>query len=121
MDPVLFAQCQFFDLPDFLTYRATGDSTRSSCSLSCKFSFCPHEGWDEPFLHEIGLSALVENNYRQIGGAERAALMAGFPVGNGLSEKAAAELGLVAGTPVGSGLIDAWAFSSFATWLFCAP
>ena len=26
----------FFDLPDYLTYRATGDTTRSLCSLVCK-------------------------------------------------------------------------------------
>lgn len=36
-------------------------------------------------------------------------LTAGQPVGNGLSEKAAKELGLVEGTPVGSAVIDAYA------------
>ena len=29
----------FFDLPDFLTYRATGETTRSLCSLVCKWAY----------------------------------------------------------------------------------
>ena len=36
-------------------------------------------------------------------------LTAGVPVGSGLSNKAAEELGLLEGIPVGSGLIDAYA------------
>ena len=42
-----------------------------------------------------------------MGAARGKVLTAGLPVGNGLSKKAAEELGLVEGTPVGSGLIDA--------------
>jgi ribulose kinase len=105
----LFSRCQFFDLPDFLTYRATGDSTRSSCSLTCKCSFIPQAGWEAEFLRQIGLSEFVERGYQQIGGgvANGTVLTAGFPVGKGLSKEAAEELGLVEGTPVGSGLIDA--------------
>lgn len=35
-----FSKCQFFDLPDYLTYRATGgDKSRSHCSLACKCSY----------------------------------------------------------------------------------
>lgn len=107
MKPELFARCQFFDLPDFFTYRATGNNTRSCCSLTCKCSFVPMKGWQADFFQKIGLSDFVENNYAQIGGADMQVLTAGLPVGNGLSKKAAEEMGLVEGTPVGSGVIDA--------------
>ena len=106
MKPEDFARCQFFDLPDFFTYKATGDSTRSCCSLTCKCSFV--KGWQADFFEKIGLADIIdEGNYRQIGGARSEVLTAGLPVGKGLSKKAAAELGLVEGTPVGSALIDA--------------
>ncbi|KAJ7638433.1 Pentulose kinase [Roridomyces roridus] len=106
MDPALFARCQFFDLPDFLTYRATGDVTRSCCSLTCKCSYVPNKGWQGDFFKQIGLEDLVSNDYKQIG---QKLLAAGIPVGNGLTKQAAEELGLIAGTPVGSGVIDAYA------------
>ncbi|KAJ7367864.1 FGGY family of carbohydrate kinase [Mycena albidolilacea] len=112
MPPARFAQCQFFDLPDFLTYRATGDGTRSCCSVTCKCSYVPNSGWQDDFFAQIGLGDLVESGYRPIG-AGRAAqgrvLTAGQPVGKGLSTKTAEEWGLVEGTPVGSGIIDAYA------------
>jgi ribulose kinase len=107
MRPHLFGRCQFFDLPDFLTYRATGDPTRSSCSLTCKCSFIPQAGWQSDFFQKIGLSDFVARGYEQIGAAEGSVLTAGMPVGKGLSKKAAGELGLVEGTCVGSSLIDA--------------
>lgn len=104
-----FARCQFFDLPDFLTYRATVDNTRSCCSLTCKCSFVPTKaGWQADFFKKIGLEEFAQNNYKQLGGADKV-LTAGVPIGNGLSKKAAAELGLLEGTPVGSGVIDAYA------------
>ncbi|KAF9464283.1 FGGY family of carbohydrate kinase [Collybia nuda] len=109
MDPKLFDRCQFFDLPDFLTYRATTDSTRSSCSVTCKCSFVPTTGWQSDFFQKIGLGQLVIGGYEQIGAANGNVLTAGLPVGRGLSKVAAGELGLVEGTPVGSGLIDAYA------------
>lgn len=107
MTPSLFSRCQFFDLPDFLTYRATNDPTRSCCSVTCKWSFVPKTGWQDNFFQTIGLGELVEGDYKQIGAAKLDVLTAGLPVGNGLSKKAAEEFGLVEGTPVGSGLIDA--------------
>lgn len=107
MKPELFSRCQFFDLPDFLTYRATSDSTRSACSVTCKCSFVHTTGWNAEFLEKIGLKELVDGDYKQVGGADAKVLTAGKPVGNGLSRKAAEELGLVEGTAVGSGLIDA--------------
>lgn len=109
MDPALFARCQFFDLPDFLTYKATGDTTRSFCSVTCKCSFVPSEsGWQDEFFQKIGLPEFPQEGYRQMGAAQGAVHNAGVPVGKGLSKQAAEDLGLVEGTPVGSGVIDAY-------------
>ncbi|KAJ7087257.1 hypothetical protein B0H15DRAFT_983301 [Mycena belliarum] len=101
MAPELFSRCQFFDLPDFLTYRATAD--KHSLLL------LPDSGWQDDFFEKIGLGELVKSEYKQIGAAKQNVLTAGLPVGNGLSQQAAEELGLVEGTPVGSGVIDAYA------------
>ncbi|KAH8074935.1 hypothetical protein BXZ70DRAFT_1056364 [Cristinia sonorae] len=109
MDPSRFSQCQFFDLPDFLTYKATGDNIRSTCSLTCKCSFVPTQGWQPDFFAHVGLEEFVQNDYKQIGGANGEILTAGLPVGAGLSKQSSQELGLLEGTPVGSGVIDAYA------------
>ncbi|KAJ4472041.1 Pentulose kinase [Lentinula aciculospora] len=109
MDPSLFSRCQFFDLPDFLTYRATKDSIRSCCSVTCKCSFVPKSGWQADFFESIGLGDLVKTNYKQLGAANGEVLTAGKPIGKGLSKQAAEEFGLIEGTPVGSAVIDAYA------------
>ncbi|EEB97918.1 hypothetical protein MPER_02666, partial [Moniliophthora perniciosa FA553] len=111
MDPSRFSRCQFFDLPDFLTYRATEDNTRSCCSVTCKCSFVPNKGWQAEFLNKIGLEQFPKEQYRQMGAPNgpQDVLTAGLPIGKGLSKKAAEEFGLVEGTPVGSGVIDAYA------------
>jgi FGGY-family pentulose kinase len=105
----------FFDLPDFLTYRATGDSTRSLCTTVCKWTYQGHQEsgrddslgrWDDSFWRTIGLGDLVDERYQRIG--QRIAAM-GSPLAGGLTEKAATELGLVASTPVALSLIDAHA------------
>lgn len=54
----------FFDLPDFLTYRATADLSRSNCSLACKCSYVPPEiegsqGWNTELFNKIGLDDIV--------------------------------------------------------------
>src|SRR3972149_5817889 len=47
----------FFDLADFLTWRATGSLARSVCTVTCKWTYLAHEGrWNDAFLTEIGLS-----------------------------------------------------------------
>jgi ribulose kinase len=33
----------FFDLADFLTFRATGNRDRSQCTLACKWTYLAHE------------------------------------------------------------------------------
>jgi ribulose kinase len=108
MPAAAFARCHFFDLPDYLTYRATGSPLRSFCSLTCKCSFVPSKGgWQAPFFEQIGLGEFVQDGYARIGGRDGEVRSAGMPVGQGLSEKAAEELGLRKGTPVGSAVIDA--------------
>ena len=108
MKPERFSRCQFFDFPDYLTYRATGSVVRSCCSLTCKCSYVPGAGWNADFFEMIGLGEFVSSGYVQIGAGSGALLTAGEPVGEGLTKIAAEELGLVQGTPVGSGIIDAY-------------
>ncbi|WP_028116687.1 FGGY-family carbohydrate kinase [Ferrimonas senticii] len=97
----------FFDLPDFLTWKATGDDSRSLCSTVCKWTYLGHEDkWDKSYFESIGLEDLLDNNARRIGSEIKPM---GAPLGNGLSTKAAQELGLVRGTKVGTSIIDAHA------------
>ncbi len=101
------AAWQFFDLPDFLTWRATGCLSRSVCTVTCKWTYLAHEKrWDESYFREIGLGDLADSGFARIG---TDIVEAGSPLKNGLSEQAAAELGLMPGTPVAAGLIDAHA------------
>lgn len=101
-----------FDLPDYLTYRATGALTRSLCSTTCKWTYLAHEaehgasGWQKDFFQTIGLGELVDEGFERIGTDVRPM---GEPVGNGLTEQAASELGLEPNTPVGVSIIDAHA------------
>ena len=102
---------RFFDLPDFLTYRATGDETRSLCSTVCKWTYLGQRGgdgagWSREFFQQIGLGDLAAENFRRIGQTIRPM---GTPLGGGLTACAAKELGLIAGTPVGGSIIDAHA------------
>jgi D-ribulokinase len=97
----------FFDLTDFLTWRATGDRSRSVCTVTCKWTYLAHEkSWDKSYFQAIGLAELADESFARIG---QSIVDAGTPLGSGLSPKSASELGLQAGTPVGAGLIDAHA------------
>lgn len=96
----------FFDLPDFLSWKATGSLTRSLCTLVCKWTYCPPEGWDASFWTSIGLEDLLENNFSKIGSVT---CPPGSPLGDGLTQEAAADMGLDPGTAVGASLIDAHA------------
>jgi FGGY-family pentulose kinase len=102
---------RFLDLPDFLTYRATGIDVRSLCTTTCKWTYLAHEqaergtGWDDSYFRAIGLPELCDDGYARIGSKVR-------PMGErigGLTARAASELGLQAGTAVGVSIIDAHA------------
>ncbi|XP_031098027.1 FGGY carbohydrate kinase domain-containing protein [Ipomoea triloba] len=113
---------RWMDLSDWLSYRATGDDTRSLCTTVCKWTYLGHAhmqqinekdsrnmeacGWDDEFWEEIGLGDLVDGHHAKIG---RSVAFPGHALGSGLTPVAAKELGLVAGIPVGTSLIDAHA------------
>lgn len=101
------AAWQFFDLPDFLTWRASGSLARSTCTVTCKWTYLAHEGrWDADYFRQIGLADLAEDGFARIG---TKIVPGGTALANGLTEQAAAELGLKPGTAVAAGLIDAHA------------
>eukprot|EP01062_Namystynia_karyoxenos_P040359 TRINITY_DN29440_c0_g1_i2.p2 TRINITY_DN29440_c0_g1~~TRINITY_DN29440_c0_g1_i2.p2 ORF type:complete len:439 (+),score=124.23 TRINITY_DN29440_c0_g1_i2:431-1747(+) len=98
----------FFDLPDWLTWRATGQATRSRCSLVCKWTYdaqVAEGGWSRDYLEGIGLGDLCADDFRRIGTYVRDL---GEAVGT-LTAAAAAELGVPAGCAVATSLIDAHA------------
>ncbi|XP_069498176.1 FGGY carbohydrate kinase domain-containing protein isoform X2 [Ambystoma mexicanum] len=96
----------FFDLPDFLSWKATGVPSRSFCTLVCKWTYSSDRGWDDSFWTAIGLEEFVTDNYRKIGNQ---VLFPGASVGDGLTPEAAKDLGLPEGIAVGASLIDAHA------------
>jgi FGGY-family pentulose kinase len=109
--PESFARAaRFLDLPDFLSYRATGVDSRSHCTTVCKWTYLGHENhgrgaWSRSFFEQIGLAELLADDARRIGSEVR-------PLGERvglLSERSARELGLVPGIPVGVSVIDAHA------------
>ncbi|MGV2934224.1 FGGY-family carbohydrate kinase [Providencia sp. AGC89] len=98
---------QFFDLADFLTWKSTGSLARSTCTVTCKWTYLAHEKrWDADYFQQAGLSELVEENFSRIG---QQIVEPGTPCGSGLTEQAAQQMGLLAGTPVAAGMIDAHA------------
>ncbi len=103
----------FFDLPDYLTFRATGSLTRSLCSMTCKWTYLAHEadagreGWHHGFFEAAGLGDLAADNFKRIGGKNIRPM--GEAIGKGLTATAANELGLIEGTAVAVSIIDAHA------------
>ena len=103
----------FFDLPDYLTYRATGSLARSLCSMTCKWTYLAHEaeagrsGWHKGFFAAAGLGELADEEFERIGGCDIRPM--GEAIGKGLTESAAKALGLLPGTAVGVSIIDAHA------------
>ncbi len=97
----------FLDLADYLSYRATGSTTRSSCTVTCKWTYLAHERrWSPSYFERIGLGDLLAADGARIGGA---VVEPGTALGAGLTPDAARALGLLPGTPVGASLIDAHA------------
>ncbi|KAG6430888.1 hypothetical protein SASPL_108961 [Salvia splendens] len=114
---------RWMDLSDWLSYRATGDDTRSLCTTVCKWTYLGHAhmqqinetdsrdmealGWDDEFWEEIGLGDLVDSHHSKIG---RSVAFPGHALGSGLTPNAAKARKLTkTGTPVGTSLIDAHA------------
>src|SRR6266404_350845 len=94
----------FFDLADYLSFRATGSTARSMCTLACKWNYLAHERrWSDSYLECIGLGDLAADKYARIGSE---IVAAGTPLGAGLTKSAASDFSLLEGTPVGASLID---------------
>lgn len=106
--PETFAAAwQFFDLADFLTWKSTGDLSRSTCTVTCKWTYLAHEArWDASYFEKIGLRELSDEGFVRIG---TKIVEPGTRLAQGLTEAAAAAMGLKAGTPVAAGMIDAHA------------
>jgi FGGY-family pentulose kinase len=96
----------WFDLPDYLTWRATGCDDRSLCSTVCKWTYLGHERrWDPSYFDAIGLGDLAADGFRKIGARVR---VPGERLG-ALTPNAATEMGLAPGTAVSTSMIDAHA------------
>jgi D-ribulokinase len=97
----------FFDLADYLSFRATGSAVRSMCTLTCKWTYLAHERrWSSRFFERVGLSELTSEAFARIGSE---IVDPGTRLANGLTPVAAEAFGLRPGTPVGASLIDAHA------------
>jgi D-ribulokinase len=102
-----YAAGHFFDLADYLSFRATGSTSRSMCTLACKWNYLAHEQrWSGSYFERIGLGDLASDQYARIG---QEIVAPGTPLGTGLTSPAAHDFGLLEGTPVGASLIDAHA------------
>ena len=95
----------FFDLADFLTWKASGSNARSQCTLACKWTYLAHEepGWRQDFFDAVGIGEMLER-----GALPDRASLAGTDLGP-LTPQAAADLGLTTNCRVGAGLVDAYA------------
>lgn len=97
----------FFDLPDFLTWKATGSLSRSLCSVVCKWNYNGIDSkWSQEYLKSIGLFELCENDFEKLGNNIKSP---GEPIEGGLSNEAASAMNLLPGTAVGASIIDAHA------------
>jgi D-ribulokinase len=103
---VFDAAHHFFDLADYITWRASGSLARSACTVTCKWTYLAHEKrWDPTYFESIGLGSLAAEDFKRIG---TTIVPPGTNIG-GVTEAAGRDMGLPAGTPVAAGLIDAHA------------
>jgi len=94
----------FFDLADFLTWRATGSTARSQCTLTCKWTYLPQQGgWQRDFFEAVGIPDMLER-----GGLPDDVSAIGADLGP-LTTEAARGLGLTTACRVATGMIDAHA------------
>ncbi|AMD22911.1 HHR142Cp [Eremothecium sinecaudum] len=114
----MFNRCKFYDLPDYLTVKASGREVRSVCSAVCKMGFLPlgvegsTEGWSREFFEAIDLEELCTSDFSKLGGPADADGVNYKPSGcfvGFLSSDAASEMGLTTNCAVATGLIDAYA------------
>lgn len=106
----------FFDLADFLTWKASGSLERSQCTLTCKWAYLAHEqqGWQNDFFETVGIADMLVR-----GNLPDSASPIGKDIGV-LSVEAAEQLGLTTACRVGIGLIDAHAGALGVIGAFCA-
>ena len=121
--PTVFHQATaFMDLCDFLSWKATGQASRSMCAVVCKWLYQVDptnpsaHGWDSGIFGAIGLEELCHDNFQRIGDDIRAP---GQPTKSGISQAGADALGLAMGTAVATSLIDAHAGG--LALAFCRP
>ncbi len=95
----------FFDLADFLSWKACGNLARSQSTLTSKWTYLAHEtqGWSHDFFDAMGIPDMLSR-----GALPAEAAPVGADLGC-LSPQAAEALGLLPETRVASGLIDAHA------------
>lgn len=105
----------FFDLSDYLTFKATGGSkTRSLCSLVCKWTYRGRAddkgpaGWDPSYFQQIGLCSDHGDSQGLFAKMGQRVLNPGEKVGT-LGQQAAQDMGLDTEVIVACSLIDAHA------------
>ncbi len=93
---------RFFDLADFLVWKATAADVASICTLTCKWNYLAHQKqFNKALLHEVGLEDLTDKVPSTI-------LEIGEKAGY-LTAKVAKDFGLHTGVVVAGGIIDAHA------------
>src|SRR5438552_7221732 len=74
----------FFDLAEYLYFRATGSTARSICTLVCKWNFLAHEQrWSKSYFERIGLGDLALEARAKIG---TEIVAPGTPLATGLTK-----------------------------------
>ncbi len=98
----------FFDLTDFLSFRATGiaDPLRLSRRRASSVISRMRGAGRTDFFDSIGLGFLKDDHYARIGASTA---WPGMPLGQGLTPDAAASMGLRPELPSARGLVDAHA------------